>query len=94
MATCSRKDSDGFLVVTNASPASCTGYIVLSPTEYQQFSQLLASQATQPTQPTSGLETISASDAASVFGAGFSIVMVCFVVARGVGTILDLIRRG
>lgn len=40
------------------------------------------------------LEPINASSAAAVFSAGFSVVMLCFLVGRGFGEVLNLIRRG
>lgn len=40
------------------------------------------------------VEPLSSSDAAEVFGVAFTMVLLCFVVARGIGTILGMIRKG
>lgn len=40
------------------------------------------------------LPTLDPVDVSTVFFVGFSTVLTCFLVARGAGTILNLIRRG
>ena len=35
-----------------------------------------------------------ASDAAAIWTAGFSLVLVCFVIGRSVGAVLDFFRKG
>ena len=40
------------------------------------------------------IPTLSAADVAQVFSLGLSVVMLFFLLGRGVGTVLNLIRRG
>ncbi|CAN5874094.1 hypothetical protein BH11PSE12_BH11PSE12_20660 [soil metagenome] len=40
------------------------------------------------------VEPLNSIDAAKVFGVAFTMVLLCFMVARGIGTILDMIRKG
>lgn len=40
------------------------------------------------------VEPLSSADAAAVFGVAFTMILLCFMVARGIGTILDMIRKG
>ena len=46
------------------------------------------------TTSTNPLGNLNSTDAASVFMAAFSIVMLNFLIGRGVGTVLKLIRNG
>lgn len=46
-----------------------------------------------PTQ-SDALPALNRADVAMVFGASFSIVLLFFLVGRGVGTVLNLIRKG
>jgi hypothetical protein len=48
----------------------------------------------QQTTSTNPLGNLNSTDAASVFMAAFSIVVLNFLIGRGVGTVLKLIRHG
>ena len=40
------------------------------------------------------VEPLNTASVATVFSVGFSFVLLCFLVARGIGVVLDLIRKG
>ena len=58
------------------------------PTGSQQIVNIDAAQSS------SGSAMPPVEDVAKVWSVGFSLVMVCFVVGRVVGTVLEMIRKG
>ena len=71
MALCVTINADGTLSATGESVSECTGYVMVSSSEYAVYSTLQAALAMPTTD-----------DALSWFGGTFSLVLVFFVVAR------------
>ena len=82
MATCVQLEY-GQLKPTAQSNQDCTGFVLLEPTEYQQF--LLGSSLFDPSE-------ISSEDATALFVAGFSLVILCYMTAWGYGTVINWFR--
>jgi hypothetical protein len=68
-----------------------TGYVTF--VEVSMYDQVVIGGAALPA---SDAQTAlpSAGEVAQVWGAGFSLVVVCYMVARAVGVCIELIRRG
>lgn len=47
-----------------------------------------------PSMAPAGIPQLDPTDVATVFGIGFSMVLMCFLVARSAGSVLSLIRKG
>lgn len=79
MATCVQLEY-GELKPTAQSIEDCTGFVLLEPTEYQQF--ILGSSLFDPNQ-------ISNEQAQALFMAGFSLVIICHLAAWAYGSIIN-----
>lgn len=79
MATCVQLEY-GELKPTAQSIQDCTGFVMLEPTEYQQF--ILGSSIFDPSQ-------ISIEQAQALFVSGFSLVIICYMVSWGYGTVIN-----
>jgi hypothetical protein len=64
------------------------------PTAQRTSVQTTIEALQQQTTSTNPLGNLNSTDAASVFMAAFSIVVLNFLIGRGVGTVLKLIRHG
>ncbi len=82
MATCVQLEY-GELKPTAQSIQDCTGFVMLEPAEYQQF--LLGSSLFDPSE-------ISIETAQMLFVSGFSIVIICYMVSWGYGTVINWFR--
>tara|TARA_R110000751_G_scaffold103012_1_gene198265 strand:- start:3617 stop:3880 length:264 start_codon:yes stop_codon:yes gene_type:complete len=82
MATCVQLEY-GELKPTAQSIQDCTGFVMLEPTEYQQF--LLGASLFDPNE-------ISIEQAQLLFVSGFSIVILCYMVAWGYGTLINFFK--
>ncbi|MCG7553290.1 hypothetical protein [Pseudoalteromonas sp. Of11M-6] len=82
MATCVQLEY-GELKPTPQSIDDCTGFVLLEPNEYQQF--LLGSSLFDPS-------AITQADAQMLFMAGFSLVILCYLVSWGYGTVINWFR--
>ncbi|WP_024600996.1 hypothetical protein [Pseudoalteromonas sp. TB41] len=79
MATCVQLEY-GELKPTAQSIEDCTGFVMLEPTEYQQF--LLGSSIFDP-------NLIPIEQAQALFVSGFSLVIICHLVSWGYGTVIN-----
>ncbi|MBH0025908.1 hypothetical protein I6F53_02845 [Pseudoalteromonas sp. SWN29] len=79
MATCVQLEY-GELKATAQSIQDCTGFVMLEPTEYQQF--ILGSSVFDPSE-------ISIVEAQSLFISGFSLVIICYLASWAYGTIIN-----
>nr|KJZ10757.1 hypothetical protein TW77_06895 [Pseudoalteromonas rubra] len=82
MATCVELQH-GQLTPTAQSIEDCSGFVLLEPTEYQQF--LLGSSLFDPS-------VIDQATAQQLFMAGFSLVLICYLVSWGYGTVINWFR--
>ncbi|RJX30302.1 MAG: hypothetical protein C4516_10685 [Oxalobacter sp.] len=82
MASCTKNADDNFLQLTSAAPESCNGYIVLSQSEYQQFTQMLVSSTAPFDYATAG----------ALWSLAFTFVLGLYLLARSAGTVLNVIR--
>ncbi len=79
MATCVQLEY-GELKPTAQSIEDCTGFVMLEPTEYQQF--ILGSSIFDP-------NLISIEQAQALFVSGFSLVIISYMVSWGYGTVIN-----
>ncbi|TMP78587.1 MULTISPECIES: hypothetical protein [unclassified Pseudoalteromonas] len=79
MATCVQLEY-GELKPTAQSIEDCTGFVMLEPTEYQQF--ILGSSIFDPS-------LISTEQAQALFVSGFSLVIICYLVSWGYGAVIN-----
>ena len=70
-------------IVNESAPASCTGQIMISPSEYAQFQALIAST----------VATFDYVTAAAIFSFFFSFVVGVWYFSKNVGVILNAVRR-
>lgn len=77
MAVCTSIDANGFLIVTQETP--CISFVLLTPSE---FSAVQASAA-----------PFDYGQAFAFWSFAFGTTLLFWLTARGVGTILNLIRR-
>lgn len=82
MATCVQLEY-GQLQPTPQSIEDCTGFVLLEPSEYQQF--MLGSSLFDPS-------VISQAQAQTLFMAGFSLVIISYMVAWGYGAVINWFR--
>ncbi|MCG7563334.1 hypothetical protein [Pseudoalteromonas sp. McH1-42] len=79
MATCTQLEY-GELVPTAQSIEDCTGYVLLEPSEYQQF--MLGASLFDP-------NAISQAQAQALFMSGFGLVIISYLVAWGYGVVIN-----
>lgn len=60
----------------------------------EAFRKEVAIDLTVLQQPANALPELDPKDVAQVFGMGFGVVVLFFLVGRGIGEVLNLIRRG
>jgi hypothetical protein len=77
-ATCAKTNVDGFVYLSAESLAECSGHVLMDSAEYSQVPTLQALFAW----PDSG-------QLASAWLAGFTIPMICYLVAWGFGTVVN-----
>jgi hypothetical protein len=56
--------------------------------------QIAVDTAALQTPESTPVPSLDKKDVASVFSVGFSVVVLCFVVGRSIGSVLSLIRKG
>ena len=83
MATCVQLNADGTLTPTGEPVESCTGYVLVSGSEYSLYQAVNTAFA----YPTSDV-------AESWFFGAWGAVMVMFIAGRCVGAVLSMFKRG
>jgi len=80
-ATCAITNADGFIYLTADPLAECSGHVLMDSTEYSQVPTLQALFA----MPDSG-------QLAAAWAAGFTIPMICYLVAWGFGVAVNFFK--
>lgn len=81
MAICVALQADGTLVPTGQAVGECTGYVMVSGSEYGVYS--LVQQALTPPEQV---------EAVKWFSACFGVVLVCFVAGRLAGSVAAMFK--
>lgn len=71
------------VVQSSVLPADCTGLLMISPSEYQQYQQALQVS----------MEPFDYAQASAIFAFFFSFVVGCWYVSKNIGVILEAVRR-
>lgn len=79
MSSCATVDANGFVHQDPTPVAQCTGFVLVSSSEYANLS--------------ASMEPFDYAQGATLWSFAFTSVLMCWFVARGAGTILGLIRK-